>query len=63
MRRQTDLMDISHRGDMEELERAEERFRVQSSAGGEKLEKAYKTLRSKHSTAIGSKVCLDYLPV
>ena len=57
----TDLMKISHRGDMEEFERAEERFRVQSSLGGEKLEKAYKTLRSKFSTAIGSKVCLDYL--
>ena len=50
-----DLMKIGHRLDMEELGRREASFRAR------KDEKSYKSLRAAFSTAIGTKVCVDYL--
>ena len=50
-----DTMAVGHKMNLENFQSKESRFRE------EKNEKAYKALRSAFSTAIGSKVCFDYL--
>ena len=49
------MMMFSHQMDIEELRNREKRFR------SELTEKSFKSLRSAFSTAVGTKVCQDYL--